>query len=60
MLQINTFEYSVEIESPIETVVQFDPNPEDWVQTMPSKQNLETIEEADNSGQLHSPTIAFV
>jgi carbon monoxide dehydrogenase subunit G len=42
-----TFKHSVEIDAPIESVFEFDSNPENWTKTMPGLRDLEVVEETE-------------
>lgn len=45
---MNTFEYSVEIEAPVEQVWAFSNDPENWTRINPSLRDLEIVEETDD------------
>jgi carbon monoxide dehydrogenase subunit G len=51
---MHTYDYSVEIAAPIEDVFAFDSNPENWRTTMSSLDDLEIIEETDDTVTLRA------
>lgn len=49
---MHRYEYSVDIEAPVESVFAFDTDPQNWPRTMASLSDIEIIEETDDTVQL--------
>ncbi|MGQ4557454.1 SRPBCC family protein [Halobellus sp. GM3] len=51
---MTTFEHTIEIAAPLETVFAFDSDPENWPRTMPSLRNLEIVERTETGARMRS------
>lgn len=51
---MNTFDYAVEIDAPIDHVFAFDSDPENWERTMPSLRDVEIVDESDDTIELRA------
>lgn len=49
---MHSYEYSVDIEAPVDSVFAFDTDPQNWPRTMASLSAIEIIEETDDTVQL--------
>ncbi len=51
---MSTFEHTIEIQAPVETVFAFDTDPHNWTRTMSSLRNLEIVEEMETGARMHA------
>ncbi|QCC46803.1 SRPBCC family protein [Halobellus limi] len=49
-----TFEHTIEIAAPVETVFAFDSDPENWPRTMSSLRDLEVVEETETGARMRA------
>jgi carbon monoxide dehydrogenase subunit G len=51
---MSTFEHTIEIHAPVETVFAFDTDPQNWTRTMSSLRDLEIVEETETGARMHA------
>lgn len=51
---MSTFEHTIEIAAPVDTVFAFDSDPENWPRTMSSLRDLEVVEETETGARIRA------